>query len=91
MGDNMRNFVTIGMTLAGIWTALSGFQQLTPLASGSVVHHLAPAILLVIFMGMHVWLNWKAFLLRFKGLGWKWGLVGIGLAIIFLTTVGDHL
>ena len=84
----MRKFVTIGMTLTGLWTVLSGFQMMVVPPVGGHVQHVAPAILFVVFMGLHTWLNWKALLLRFKGLGWKWGLVGLGIIVIVLATVG---
>lgn len=84
----MRNFVTIGMTLTGLWTVLSGIQM-ELFSTESHAHHVAPAILFVIFMLLHLVLNWKAFLLRFKGLGWKWGLIGVGLVIVILTTFAN--
>jgi hypothetical protein len=84
----MRRFVTIAMTLCGIWTVLSGIQMMIVPPVGGHAQHVAPAILFVIFMGLHLWLNWKAFLLRFKGLGWKWTLVGVGLVVIFFATLG---
>jgi hypothetical protein len=87
----MRKFVTIGMSLTGLWTALSGFQMLTLATITSHAHHVAPAILFLIFMVLHVWLNWKAFLCRFKGLGWKWALVCVAVVIIFLVTFAHYL
>lgn len=83
----MRKFVTIGLTLTGIWTMLSGVQMMfVPPVSGHA-HHVAPAILFIIFMGLHTWLNWKALLLRFKGLGWRWALVGVCMVIILFTAL----
>jgi hypothetical protein len=84
----MRNFVTVGLTLTGLWTMLSGFQMMIVPPVAGHAQHVAPAFLFIIFMGLHTWLNWKPLLLRFKGLGWKWGLVGIGLAIILFATAG---
>jgi len=81
----MRIFVTIGMTLTSLWTVLTGFQM-EFFATGSHAHHVFPAILFVIFMCLHLVLNWKAFLLRFKGLGWKWALVGLVAVLIIFTS-----
>ncbi len=84
----MRKFVTIGLTLTGLWTMLSGFQMMVVPPTDGHAQHLAPAFLFIIFMGLHTWLNWKALLLRFKGLGWRWALVGVGIVIVFLMTLG---
>lgn len=83
----MKNFTTIGMTLTGIWTALSGILELTPAAIGSPAHHVFAAFVFLVFLGIHTWLNRRSLLLRFKGLGWKWSIVGMGLLVIILTTV----
>ena len=77
----MRSFVTIGMTITGLGTILTG-MLLDIFAIGNHAHHVAPAYLFLSFMVWHLVLNWKSFLCRFKGLGWKWSLVG--LAVVFI-------
>ncbi len=84
----MRSGVNIAMFLTGIWTIMTGIIELTPLAIGSPAHHIVAASTFVVVLGIHVWLNRKAFLQRFKGLGWRWSLIGAGILIILITTVG---
>jgi Na+/melibiose symporter-like transporter len=84
----MRSGVTIAMVLLGIWTILTGITiEETPRAIGSPAHHIFAASAFVVVLCIHVWLNKKAFLQRFKGLGWKWSLIGVGILIILATTV----
>ena len=87
----MRSFVSIGIALTGIWTVLSGLVMLIVPPIDSHAHHVAPAILFVIFMVLHTWLNWKPLLLRFRGLGWKWALVGVVAVIIMLETTAHFI
>lgn len=77
----MRKFVTIGMTLTGAWTVMTGLL-LDIVNIGNHAHHVFPAYLFLVFMVWHLVLNWKPFLCRFKALGWKWALVG--LAVVFI-------
>jgi hypothetical protein len=84
----MRKFVTIGLTLTGLWTMLSGIQMMIVPPVAGHAQHVAPAFFFIIFMGLHTWLNWKALLLRFKGLGWRWALVGVLAAIIIFASFG---
>jgi len=77
----MRSGVTIAMSLLGIWTILTGII-------GSPAHHILAALAFIVVLCIHVWLNRKSFLQRFKGLGWKWSLIGLGILIILATTVG---
>jgi hypothetical protein len=84
----MRSGVTIAMFLLGIWTIMTGIIELTPLSVGGPDHHIFAASAFIVVLCIHVWLNRKAFLQRFKALGWKWSLIGVGILIILATTVG---
>jgi hypothetical protein len=84
----MRNFTSISMVLFGIWTALSGIIELTPIATGDSDHHVIAAILFGAACCVHAWLNRKAIFGYFRKLRWQWGLVGLVLLLTVVTTVG---
>jgi len=84
----MRSGVNIAMFLSGIWTVLTGIIGLVSYNTESADHHVVAASIFTIALCIHVWLNRKPFFQRFKGLGWKWSLIGLGLFIIIITTVG---
>jgi hypothetical protein len=87
----MRKFTTIGLALTGLWTMLSGLQMMIVPPVGGHAQHVAPAFFFIIFMGLHTWLNWKPFVLRFKGLGWRWALVGFALVVIVFASFGNNI
>ena len=83
----MRNVTSISMVLFGLWTALSGIIELTPIAIGESAHHVMAGILFSAACCVHIWLNRKPVLNYFRKLRWQWGLVGLVLLLTVVTTV----
>jgi hypothetical protein len=77
----MKNFVTIALSMLGIWTMLTGIMDSD--------FHIFAALALTGILCIHIWLNRKLFFQRFKGLGWSWVLVGLGMLAIIATTGVD--
>jgi hypothetical protein len=51
--------------------------------------HIFAACASIAVMCIHIWLNRKSFLQRFRGLGWKWMLIGAGMLTLIATTAID--
>jgi hypothetical protein len=64
----LRSIVTVSLSIFGIWTIVTGMLD-------SDIHIFA-ACALIVAICIHIWLNRNSFLQRFKGLGWKWMLIG---------------
>ena len=74
--------LSLAMVITGIWNIFPPFD--TMFFPSHVVNSVAFGILAVI----HVWLNWKAIVRYFKGLGWWWLLVGLGfLGIVWSVAI----
>jgi hypothetical protein len=74
----LKRGVDITTALFGIWTALTGIQ-------GSDLHGFISIIFTILFC-VHIILYRKLLLAHFKGLGWKWLLVGLVLTAIISTS-----
>jgi len=77
----LRSFVTISLSILGFWTIVTGF-------SDSDIHVFAASVLIAVIC-IHIWLNRKSFLQHFKGLRWKWMLVGAAILAAIATTAID--
>jgi hypothetical protein len=77
----LRSIVTISLSILGIWTIVTGIMD-------SDIHILAACILLVVIC-IHIWLNRNSFLQHFRGLGWKWMLIGAGILVAIATVAID--
>lgn len=79
----MRRGVSIAMVIFGILSILTGIWQfLPPFEYGHDPLHIAPAFIFGILVVIHVWLNRKPLVRYFKGLGWRWVFVGLGIILI---------
>jgi hypothetical protein len=83
----MRKSISIAMILLGIGTFASGLAELTKVSASGADHHTIFAILFAIFACIHGWLNRKAFIRYFESLGWRWGLIGLGIVIIVVVCI----
>lgn len=83
----MRKGISVATVVFGIWTMLSGIMELTPYSNGSPEQHAIPALAFAIVVCIHAWLNRKPLFQYFRGLGWKWALVGLGGIAMIVTTV----
>ena len=75
------------MTLLGIWMISTGIIELASTGTDAA-HHVVTAVLFLIALAIHLWLNRKPFLRYFKNLRWQWVLIGLGIVIIVATTIG---
>jgi len=50
--------------------------------------HIVPVVIFLILLPFHLWFNRKPIIKYFKGLGWKWALIAIWIAIILWVVVG---
>jgi hypothetical protein len=76
----LKNIITIFLSIFGLWTIVTGIMD-------SDIHIFA-ACALIVAVCIHIWLNRILFLQRFKGLGWKWMLVGaVTLAAIATSAI----
>jgi hypothetical protein len=77
----LKSFVTIALCILGIWTIISG------IADSDI--HVFVACAAAVVICIHLWLNRKSFLQRFRGLGWKWMLIGLTILVAIATTAID--
>ena len=85
----MRRGVSVAMVIFGVWIVVTGIWQVfPPFNTGVEPVHLIPAFCFAVLMIIHVWLNWKPLLRYFKGLGWRWVLIGLGILGILWSAVG---
>jgi hypothetical protein len=73
----LRNIVTISLSILGIWTIVTGIMD-------SDIHIFA-ACMTTVAICIHIWLNRKSFLQRFKGLGWK-GMLIVAVILAAIAT-----
>jgi uncharacterized membrane protein YagU involved in acid resistance len=74
----MKRSIDIATALFGIWTAITGIQDADL--------HVFVSIVFTILFCIHAFLYRKSLLGYFKGLGWKWILVGVVLTAIVSTS-----
>jgi hypothetical protein len=74
----LKHIVTISLSILGIWTIVTGIMD-------SDIHILAACVLIVVIC-IHIWLNKKSFLQRFKGLGWKWWMLIVAVIVATIAT-----
>jgi hypothetical protein len=75
----MKRGIIIAMVIVGLITMLTGIWKLFPPFNDIFYPaHAANAYIFAVLVLIHVLLNWKPLLRRFKGLGWWWLLVGLG-------------
>jgi hypothetical protein len=67
--------------MLGIWTIITGVMD-------SDIH-IFVACASIVVMFIHIWLNRKSFLQRFRGLGWKWMIIGLGMLVVIATAAID--
>ena len=84
----MRKGITIAMTLLCIWMISTGLTALASPRIDAPAHHVVAAVLFLIALAIHVWLNRKPLLHYFKNLRWQWVLIGLGIVLIVATTIG---
>ncbi len=86
----MRRGISIAMVIVGIWAIMTGIWQLfPPFNKGIDPLHMIPAFVFGILLVVHVWLNRKPLLRYFRGLGWRWVFIGLGvLGILWAGIVG---
>jgi magnesium-transporting ATPase (P-type) len=85
----IKRIVSITLVLSGLFTATTGIWNFFPPfnESFSPGHAVGGCVFCSICI-IHIWLNWKPLLRYFKGLGWWWCLIVLGLiAIISVITV----
>lgn len=83
----MRRGIAIAMVLLGLGTFVSGIVDSSAVSVGGPGHHIIFAVLFAIVVCIHGWLNRKPLIRYFKGLGWGWVLVGLGLAVIVVANI----
>jgi hypothetical protein len=69
----LKSIIAGALLILGIWTFVTGIMD-------SEIHIFAGCASTVVIC-IHVWLNRKSFLQRFRGLGWMWMLIGLGILI----------
>jgi hypothetical protein len=74
----MKRCIDVTTAMFGIWTAITGIQ-------GADLHGFISIVFTVLFC-VHTFLYRKLLLGHFKGLGWKWILVGAVLTAIVSTS-----
>jgi hypothetical protein len=74
----LKHIVTISLSILGIWTIVTGIMD-------SDIHIFAACALLVAVC-VHIWLNRKSFLQRFKELGWKWWMLIVAVIVAVIAT-----
>jgi hypothetical protein len=77
----LKSIIIITLCILGMWTIVTGILD-------SDIHIFAACASIAV-MCIHLWLNRKPFLQRFKGLGWKWMLIVLGMLAVFATTAID--
>jgi len=76
----MRRVVSVILVVAGLFTAVTGIWNFfPPLSLSFSPGHAIGACIFGVLCIIHVWLNWKPILRYFRGLGWWWLLVALGL------------
>ena len=79
----MRRGISIAMVIFGVATAITGIWNIFPPFDTIITPpHMISSFIFGILAVIHIWLNWKPILRYFKGLGWWWGLVGLGCAFV---------
>lgn len=77
----LRRAISIAMVLVGLFTVISGLWNFfPPFNSRFSPGHAVGACIFSILGVVHLWLNRRQLLRHFRGLGWWWCLVGLGLA-----------
>jgi len=85
----MRRGISIALILNVIWLIATGVLQLFPPFSNQIdPNHISPVVLFVILLSIHLWLNRKPIFKYFKGLGWKWAFIALGIISILWAVVG---
>ena len=84
----MRKSITITMTLLCIWMISTGIVALASPGIDAPAHHVVAAILFLIVMAIHIWLNRKAFLQYYRNLRWQWVYIVLGIVVIVAATIG---
>lgn len=79
----MRRIIGILMVIFGLTAALTGIWEFfSPFNTTFYAPHVINACIFGLLAAVHIWLNRKPVFRYFKGLGWRWVLVGLGLAAI---------
>ena len=85
----MRRSIAIALVVFGLLIMLTGLWQFfPPFNTGVEPLHVIPAFCFAILLIIHIWLVRKPLLLHFKGLGWKWALVGLAAVVVLWMTIG---
>ena len=88
----MRRGISVAMVVFGVWTAVTGIWQVfPPFDTGVEPVHIIPAFCFGVLAVIHVVLNWKPLSRYFRGLGWRWALVGLGVLGILWAAIGVPL
>ena len=88
----MRRGISIALILNTIWLIATGVLQLFPPFNEQVdPNHIIPVVLFIILLSIHLWLNRKPIFKYFKGLGWKWIYIALGIVLILWGVVGVPL
>ena len=84
----MRRSISIAMAVFGLAMLITGIENLfPPFDTMSFPPHIITSFIFGVLAVIHIWLNWKPLIRYFRGLGRWWGLVGLGFALIILSTV----
>jgi hypothetical protein len=79
----MRRGISVAMVIFGLPTVLTGIWQFFPPFNDMFyMPHVTTACIFGLLVGIHIWLNRKPIVRYFKGLGWQWILIGLGVVYI---------
>jgi len=79
----MKRVIGITMVFFGLALAITGIWNLFPPFNTMLfLPHVINSCIFGILAVIHIWLNWKAIIRYFKGLGRLWILVGLGVAAV---------
>ena len=84
----MRRVTGILLVIVGLFTAITGIWNFFPPFSSSFSPgHAVGACVFGVLAVIHVYLNWKAILRYFRGLGWWWLPVAASLIAIVVIVI----
>jgi peptidoglycan/LPS O-acetylase OafA/YrhL len=79
----VRRVVSITMVFFGIAMLITGIWNIfPPLDAEFFPPHAISSFVFGVLAVLHIWLNWKPTIRYFRGLGWWWVLVGLGVLMV---------
>jgi hypothetical protein len=84
----MRRAISIALAVFGLAMLITGIEKLfPPFDEMTFVPHIVNSFIFGVLAVVHIWLNWKALMHYFRRLGWWWGLVGLGFALVIGSSI----